>query len=217
MDNKKLAQLIYSVAQYEGYNTSVLQTQKNLATHKDEWIFSTESDRYIFEDLFKAIQYASAQEKVTVEVVKGINAQMNSKMSGQPESPGELRQNVPIHVGDYVPAETVTETMLQRQLEAVTGNTIQAGWELYARLSKLQPFDDGNKRTALISANLLVGSLTDNSKEYLVIPMDFRKTKFDASLVYYYMADDWDDHMPDEQDSLSDFVKFATTFTLESL
>ena len=28
------------------------------------------------------------------------------------------------------------------------------------------------------------------------------------------MADDWDDHMPDEQDSLSDFVKFATTFTL---
>ena len=35
--------------------------------------------------------------------------------------------------------------------------------------------------------------------------------------LYYYMADDWDDHMPDEQDSLSDFVKFATTFTLESL
>jgi hypothetical protein len=153
---------------------------------------------------------------LTVEVVKAINAQMNYKMSGQPESPGELRQNVPIHVGDYVPAETVTETMLQRQLEAVTGNTIQAGWELYARLSKLQPFDDGNKRTALISANLLVGSLTDNSKEYLVIPMDFRKTKFDASLVYYYMADDWDDHMPDEQDSLSDFVKFAATFTLEN-
>jgi hypothetical protein len=216
MDNKKLAQLIYSVAQYEGYNTSVLQTQKNLATHKDEWIFSTESDRYIFEDLLKAIQYASTQKELTVEVVKGINAQMNSKMSGQPESPGELRQNVPIHVGDYVPAETVTETMLQRQLEAVTGNTIQAGWELYARLSKLQPFDDGNKRTALISANLLVGSLTDNSKEYLVIPMDFRKTKFDASLVYYYMADDWDDHMPDEQDSLSDFVKFSATFTLEN-
>ena len=216
MDNKKLAQLIYSVAQYEGYNTSVLQTQKNLATHKDEWIFSTESDRYIFEDLLKAIQYASTQKELTVEVVKGINAQMNSKMSGQPESPGELRQNVPIHVGDYVPAETVTETILQRQLEAVTGNTIQAGWELYARLSKLQPFDDGNKRTALISANLLVGSLTDNSKEYLVIPMDFRKTKFDASLVYYYMADDWDDHMPDEQASLTDFVRFATAFTIEN-
>ena len=75
MDNKKLAQLIYSVAQYEGYNTSVLQTQKNLSTHKEEWSFSTESDRYIFEDLLKAIQYASVQEKVTVEVVKGINAQ----------------------------------------------------------------------------------------------------------------------------------------------
>ena len=216
MDNKKLAQLIYSVAQYEGYNTSVLQTQKNLSTHKEEWSFSTESDRYIFEDLLKAIQYASVQEKVTVEVVKGINAQMNSKMSGQPESPGELRKNVPIHVGDYVPAETVTENMLKRQIETVTGNTVQDGWELYARLSKLQPFDDGNKRTALISANLLVGSLNDENKDYLVIPTDFRKIKFDGSLVYYYMADDWDDHMPDEQASLTDFVRFATAFTIEN-
>ncbi|XOQ37217.1 MAG: hypothetical protein ACFWTQ_06720 [Lactococcus sp.] len=69
MDNKKLAQLIYSVAQYEGYNTSVLQTQKNLATHKDEWIFSTESDRYIFEDLLKAIQYASTQKELRAPLI----------------------------------------------------------------------------------------------------------------------------------------------------
>ena len=53
--------------------------------------------------------------------------------------------------------------MLKRQIETVTGNTVQDGWELYARLSKLQPFDDGNKRTALISANLLVGSLNDDN------------------------------------------------------
>ncbi|MGL5686157.1 MAG: hypothetical protein ACRCXQ_10235 [Vagococcus fluvialis] len=28
MDNKKLAEIIYGLAQYEGYNTSFLQTQK---------------------------------------------------------------------------------------------------------------------------------------------------------------------------------------------
>lgn len=28
MNTKKLAELIYSVAQYDGYNTSILQTQK---------------------------------------------------------------------------------------------------------------------------------------------------------------------------------------------
>ncbi|EKZ0414259.1 hypothetical protein QL855_002589, partial [Enterococcus faecalis] len=78
MNTKKLAELIYSVAQYDGYNTSILQTQKNLSTNKDEWQFTNETDRYIFEDLVKAIHYASQQKKLTVDVFKGINAQMDS-------------------------------------------------------------------------------------------------------------------------------------------
>ncbi|EGO9371334.1 hypothetical protein DSI03_14745 [Enterococcus faecalis] len=53
MNTKKLAELIYSVAQYDGYNTSILQTQKNLSTNKEEWQFTNEADRYIFEDLVK--------------------------------------------------------------------------------------------------------------------------------------------------------------------
>ncbi|EGO9937556.1 Fic family protein [Enterococcus faecium] len=214
MNTKKLAELIYSVAQYDGYNTSVLQTQKNLSSNKDEWQFSNENDRYIFEDLLKAIHYASNQDELTVDVFKGINAQMDSHKEGQPEYPGKLRNKIEIHVGDYIPPRTVTEEMVQREIDAVKGNSIEDGWELYARLAKLQAFDNGNKRTALISANLLVGSLKGETQTFLTIPTDFRRTQFDANLMYFYMADDWDDHLPDVQYSLDEFVRFAKEFTL---
>lgn len=104
--------------------------------------------------------------------------------------------------------------MVQREIDAVKGNSIEDGWELYARLAKLQAFDNGNKRTALISANLLVGSLKGETQTFLTIPTDFRRTQFDANLMYFYMADDWDDHLPDVQYSLDEFVRFAKEFTL---
>lgn len=211
MNFEKLAQLIYSVAQYEGYNTSLLQTEKNLNSKPENWQFSSESDVYIFEDLLKAITYASKQTHLTVDVFKGINAQMDSKKSGQPERPRVLRQNIEIHVGDFMPAMTVTDAMVARQISAVKGNTKADGWELYARLAKLQAFDNGNKRTALIAANLLTGALTGQSEYYLIVPTDYRKLRFDANLVDYYMADDWDDHMPDETFTLKQFVDFAVS------
>ena len=213
MNTKKLAELIYSVAQYDGYNTSILQTQKNLSTNKEEWQFTNEADRYIFEYLVKDIHYASNQSELTVEVFKGINAQMDSHKEGQPDSPGQLRNRVEIHVGDYIPPRTITEKMVQREISAIKGTSVEDGWELYARLAKLQAFDNGNKRTALISANLLIGSLKGETQTFLTIPTDFRRTQFDANLMYYYMADDLDDHMPDVQYSLNEFVRFAKEYT----
>lgn len=213
MNTKKMAEIIYSVAQYDGYNTSVLQTQKNLNRDKAEWEFNSEKDRIIFEDLVRAIHFAGQQTKLTVDVFKGINAQMNSKIEGQPEEPGKLRENVEIYVGDYIPPRTVTPAMVEREINAVTSRDVKGAWELYARLAKLQAFDNGNKRTALISANLYLGALTKETEEYLAIPTDFRRTQFDANLMYYYMADDWDDHMPDVEYSLRQFVSFAADYT----
>lgn len=213
MDNQKLAALIVGVAQYDGYNTSLLQTAKNLASRPENREFTSQNDRIIFEDLLRAINYASEQTELTVEVFKAINAQMNSKAIGQPEQPGVLRQNLEISVGDYLPPVTVTEKMVQGLL-AVPDRTLESAWELYARLAKLQAFDDGNKRTALISANLHIGSLNGKSETYLTIPTDYRRARFDANLIDFYMADDWDDHYPDVQASLTQFVDFAVKWTL---
>ena len=216
MNTKKMAEIIYSVAQYDGYNTSVLQTQKNLNRNKNEWEFSSEKDRIIFEDLVRAIHYAGQQKELSVEVFKGINAQMHSKMEGQPEEPGKLRENVEIYVGDYIPPRTVTPAMVEREINAVYSRDIAGAWELYARLAKLQAFDNGNKRTALISANLYLGALTKETDEYLAIPTDFRRARFDTNLLEYYMADDWDDHLPDVEYSLRQFVSYATEYTKKS-
>lgn len=213
MNESKLAQLIYSVAKYDGYNTSVLQTQKNLSSNKKDRKFSNPSDEYIFDDLVKAIEYASKQDKVTVDVLKKINGKMNSKKEGQPENPGVLRENVEVHAGEYVPPKTVREATVKKAIDTVKEPSIASAWELYARLAKLQPFDDGNKRTALIAANLFIGSLNGKNDNYLIIPTDFRRTQFDANLVYYYHSDPWGEGMPDEDQTLSAFVSFATNFT----
>lgn len=213
MDNQKLAQLIYSVATYDGYNTSVLQTEKNIATKKSEWEFQSESDRYIFEDLMKAIKYASTMSELIAETLKNINAQMNSKEKGQPEQPGVLRKNTPVTVGDYQPSDTITEDMVQRRLESISDNSIESGWELYARLSKLQAFDDGNKRTSLIAANYIVGAFKEGADNYLIIPTNYKRARFDANLVDYYMADNWDNYLPDEKQALQNFVNFASHCT----
>ncbi|MDR1606064.1 MAG: Fic family protein [Streptococcaceae bacterium] len=213
MNNQKLAELIYGIGQYDGYNTSILQTEKNLEKHPENRVFASESDRYIFEDLLKAINYAKGLSNLTSQDVLAINAQMDSKQPGQPEAPGVLRDHLPIHVGDYVPPETVTLPMLDRQLQAVQGQTPQSGWELYARLAKLQAFDNGNKRTALVASNVLVGSLSGKTSLYLTVPIDYRKLRFDANLMDYYLADDWDDHLPDEDFALQQFIEFASQLT----
>lgn len=210
MDNEKLAALIYGLAQYENYNTSFLQTVKNLSSSVSQRQFSNENDRTIFEDLLKAIQYASQQTELTVSVFKAINGQMDSKMWGQPENPGKLRHDFPITVGDYVPKETVTREDVQRELDTVTDKSKKSGWELYARLAKLQAFDNGNKRTALVAANCFIGALQEQTN-YLIIPSDYRRLRFDANLMDYYMADDWDDHLPNTEESLENFVAYALT------
>ena len=103
---KKIAELIFSIALYEGYQTTLKQTIINLQNSPQDRIFQNPKDQYIFDDLYKAINFGSQFSKITVEIFKGINFKMNSLGEGQPEHPGMLRKNVPISVGDYVPLDT---------------------------------------------------------------------------------------------------------------
>lgn len=214
LDKKSFAQLIISLGEYEGYNTSLVQTEKNLSSEPKNQIFSQPKDKYVFEDLVKAIDYAQGKTKVTLEVLKGVNGKMDSGQPCQPERPGILRNQVEIHVDDYTPALSVTKAMVQNVLSVIQSATIPDSWEMYARLAKLQPFDNGNKRTALIRANINRGAFSDSSKEVLLIPTDYRRSRFNTNLIEYYMAGDWNDHLPDEKESLKVFVDYTTRCTL---
>ena len=62
-------------------------------------------------------------------------------------------------------------------------------WVVFVRLAKLQPFQDGNKRTASIAANAAYGSL--ESEDYLVVPFDdLDRADFMLGLMRYYVAQD---------------------------
>lgn len=56
-------------------------------------------------------------------------------------------------------------------------------------MSKLQPFQDGNKRTALIAANAALN--TWEKENYLVLPFnDLDRVEFTINLMRYYIAAD---------------------------
>lgn len=60
---------------------------------------------------------------------------------------------------------------------------------MFAELAKLQPFQDGNKRTALIAANAANGSL--ETGDYLILPtLDLDRAEFIIDLMRYYVSDD---------------------------
>ncbi|MDR0200244.1 MAG: Fic family protein [Streptococcaceae bacterium] len=214
---ENIAKIIIGLAQYEGYKTSFLQTVKNITSDPTQRVFAQKDDEAIFNDLVRAINYAQTQNRVTADVIKQINAFLDSHVENEPKNPGILRKNVIVSVGEYTPAASVYDSDLDNELKKVDSNSIWDSWEMYARLAKLQPFDDGNKRTALISANINSGALSGKSENYLFIPTDFQRMQFDTYLYNFYVADDWDDHLPDVEYSLAQFTNFATDFTEKSL
>lgn len=57
----------------------------------------------------------------------------------------------------------------------------------FCELSKLQPFQDGNKRTTLLAANQAVNAF--ETENYLVLPFnDLDRLDFMTSLLRYYKA-----------------------------
>ncbi|GAB2022820.1 hypothetical protein RyT2_18940 [Pseudolactococcus yaeyamensis] len=138
----------------------------------------------------------------SIQSIIGINSQFTGDSKEQPNDPGRLRDILidpirdRIHV-DLWPAEdggvvsyfppvqieeadlgkivTTWEQSLKTRLDA---------WQVFAQIAKLPPFQDGNKRTALISANHAIGALV--SQEYLMPPVGRKYNQFMDALLGYY-------------------------------
>ncbi|MEK1462175.1 Fic family protein [Limosilactobacillus fermentum] len=122
-------------------------------------------------------------------------------------------RNVPtLLIGDsYTPPEIVTEGMLQEMIDRFDTYeyTTKDGWRVFADLAKMQPFQDGNKRTALIAANEAMGAF--ETQDFLVLPLQPESnTKFIGLLMRYYLTDD-----ATQQDRLLDEMVSLTPGTVE--
>lgn len=201
MDNKKLAQFIVSLGRFNHYGSTVAQTKEALDSGSVEPLRNDNDDRVLFEDTIRAIETIKEMPFGRDSIIT-INAQFVGESDEQPHHPGHLRDGIYdpaqdcIHVdlwpGDdggtisYYPPVVVDDEDIDQIVDiwnASSKNDLDA-WAMFARLAKLQPFQDGNKRTALIAANHALGAF--QSQNYLMPPTGRLYIRFMDGLLGFY-------------------------------
>lgn len=201
-DNLTLAHLIASIGSLNGYGSSIAQTKRALDTGDTNFMRQDNEDVSLFEDIIDGI-HAVKKEGFSVQGIIAINKMFKHSELEDPIMPGHLRNalyntdnNIAIMVSEqtqeaYIPPEVVTKENLQSIIDRFNKSekvTFDA-WQVFASLAKLQPFQDGNKRTALIAANAARDGWEEEN--YLVLPFDeLDKAEFSINLMRYYMATD---------------------------
>lgn len=198
-DNTAFARFITSLGSLNDYGSSVLQTKQALDLNSTRPL-RPGADVAIFQDALKGIAAIKATG-FSAEGVIAINQQFDTPSPEQPKLPGHLRNgyyNEDDQIGividrqakeTYLPPSVVTKADVAAIVAAFeqSKQTERDAWQVFADLAKLQPFLDGNKRTALIAANAAWGAFA--SGDYLVLPLsDLDRVDFTTALMRYYLA-----------------------------
>lgn len=201
-NNRALARFITSLGSFNEYGSTLLQTKEALDLRSTKVLKQDGDDVAIFEDALKGIGKIK-QLGFNTDGIIAVNKEFDSKSDEQPKWPGHLRNayyNEDDRIGiatdskthqAFVPKDQITRTDLDEIVNQYDRSTKKErdAWVVFARLAKLQPFQDGNKRTALIVANAAYGSL--ESEDYLVVPFDdLDRADFMLGLMRYYVAQD---------------------------
>ena len=170
-----LAGVVYSSGKvFDGLSTGRLDTESFLRSGSLAGVRSR-ADLALLEDLRDVAQFIidHRAEPIDVKFVRAVNAKITRSGAIHP---GQLRAQdqqigVRTRYGRHTP-DALTEAELQRVIDTAlhSGDQIENALDLFVNLAKAQPFEDGNKRTALFVANrLLIGSRTP---KLLTIPVD---------------------------------------------
>ncbi|ANZ60410.1 hypothetical protein AYR62_15290 [Secundilactobacillus paracollinoides] len=205
MDNTALARFISSIGSLNGYGSSLLQTKHALDLNSSTPLNQDSDDVAIFEDALKGIT-AVRRVGFSVDGIIAINKAFDSDSDEEPNWPGHLRNayyNEDDRIGiildekshrTYMPPEVVGRNDLQKIVDEymTSPKKEKDAWRVFVRIAKLQPFQDGNKRTALIAANAAYD--TFSRENYLVLPFDeLDQTDFMTTLMRYYETDNQDE------------------------
>ena len=141
------------------------------------------------------LHYDYVRKPIDLAYVKSINAQMTRTAAMEP---GKLRdERTPVMVntplGRYeppLPDPAAIASLIKSTVRGATEEDILEGAvRLFVGLAKMQPFGDGNKRTALLAGNgLLIGH---GDRYLLTVPTsDKDRTWFNRELAAYYLNND---------------------------
>jgi prophage maintenance system killer protein len=170
-----LAGVVYSSGKvFDGLSTGRLDTENFLRSGSLDGVASR-ADLALLEDLRDAAQFVVDHAGRTIDAgfVRAVNATITRSGALHP---GQLRTQgqaigVATPYGRHTP-DALTEDGLQALLYDATrsGDARENALDLFVDLAKAQPFEDGNKRTAVFVANsLLIGT---GSGVLLTIPVD---------------------------------------------
>ena len=170
-----LAAVVYSSGKvFDGLSTGRLDTENFLRSGSLDGVASR-ADLALLEDLRDAAQFVIDHAGRTIDAgfVRAVNGTITRSGALHP---GQLRTQaqaigVATPYGRHTP-DALTEDALQALLDDATrsGDVRENALDLFVELARAQPFEDGNKRTAVFVANsLLIGA---GAGVLLTIPVD---------------------------------------------
>lgn len=194
LTTKQITGLLYSMGHtFDNLASTYIATEEFLTTN-DPHVIGSRGDLALLQDLQAASRcmlHYDYSHGLTLDFIRSLNASMTRTAA---LDPGALRKrsNIMVHTmkGDYIPPipDENTITTLLSDATRSPGSLIDAA-RLFAQLAKIQPFGDGNKRTALLAANGLL--IMRHQPHVLTVPVtDPEKQEFNTKLSAWYLDDD---------------------------
>lgn len=224
LSTKQLTGMLYAMGHtFDNLSSTYIATEEFLRTQNPA-VLGSKQDYALLQDLQDAANWTlhyDYTQGISVEFVQQVNAHMTRTAAIEP---GVLRtsSNILVHTqfGDYfppIPQEEQIQALINRYTQNYRAATSEAknntqlllhnASALFAHLAKMQPFGDGNKRTALLAANgLLFMHSNQQQKDQqlsftLIVPTtDPDRSTFNTLLAAWYMHQD-----PQIIDWLTDF------------
>ena len=184
---KNIVELVYNAGKFEGLNTTLLQTEEIIKYNR--------ANNVAVDDVLTVINLKRGFEMLLNDVEEPlieISKRINRVVAAEDALfPGEIRTGgveVSTIQGRYVPP-MLTEDEVQNQYDEIMNLDIsetEKALRMFLFTSKNQIFWDGNKRTALITANTI---LFNQGAGLISIP-EAKFTRFNELLSAYYNSED---------------------------
>lgn len=198
LDTGKLTDVIYTAGKvFDNLRSDRLATQSFISNGDIRGIASR-ADLELLKDLNDAAKIILERHNNNISLSPSVVISINSAMTRSAAlRPGVFRQDsdnigVSTRFGDHRPF-AVQETDLQKFIDEASALSVEkAAATLFVSIAKAQPFGDGNKRTALLAANLLLLP----SNKILTVPFNDDdpevSSKFNDLLARAYIYDEVD-------------------------
>lgn len=154
-----LIDLSWHSSRLEGNRKSLLDTKALFAKGRTPGDDLEASMLLNHKDAIEFMVDAIPEYGITMPVVRNIQSLLMQGLLEDPDSLGTIRQTV-VNISDSVYIPTQVPDLLEELLGVVVDkarqikNPVEAAFFMWVNIAYLQPFEDGNKRTSRLCANL---------------------------------------------------------------